>query len=318
MENKIFFNLEKLDEKLTKDLPDEIDLPFLAFSKKWNKNTQNPNFKFDFNLKDLLNPEKTKVIYGHSGQNGELLPGQIIANTYLYDKKIEKREDKDGEYEVITGKLYSNNPQFIRELKQGDYLGFSIEIYPLNNSSIYFNNDGTIYYRQAVMQYIAFLKDEEPAVLDAGIIGKFNLKDFGSENLPKKIIYNSINSNKINMDETILKQLKELIQTTIKDTITEIMSAKETKKEEAKKEEPVEDNQIKMSFLKGENPKKVIEKITKQIPEVADYIDGLKEENKFSAIVDNLKKEEKIVQKVEKNTQPKESTFVIETFTNLN
>ena len=64
--------------------------------------------------------------------------GSKIKNTYLYNKKIETKEDKEGSYKVVTGTLFSSNPDFIKKLKDDYFSGFSIEVEALTNDDIFF------------------------------------------------------------------------------------------------------------------------------------------------------------------------------------
>lgn len=252
--NKIFFtaNLEK--ENLAKfqkqeTLPDEINLPFLAFSKRWNSNTENPKFKFDFSIDDLLQPDKTPFLLNHGGSK--------IKNTYLYNKKIETREDKEGSYKIVTGTLFSSNPDFIKKLKDDYFTGFSIEVEALTDNDIFINQDNIVFIRKAQMTAVASLTEESPAVASAGIIGKLNFSkniNFGYENIPNKVFFNNLNNN--NMDE---KQLQEAIASAVKAEFTALKEAEQ----EAKT--------VKFSLEKDTTPEQAFQTLQTHFSNLKDY-----------------------------------------------
>lgn len=268
MDTKIVFKANLLKENLAKfkaneNLPAEISLPFLAYSDKWNSNTQSSQFRITFNIQDLVEPVKTRLVYNHTGNDNKPAKNQLIKNTYLHNKKVETREDKDGKYEVITGELYSNNPKFIQELKDDKFTGFSIEVAPLNNDSVFFNESDQVFFKQAIMPFMAALTDEAPAVPSAGVIGNLNFAkgDFGYENIPKKVSFTKFN----NMDE---KQLQELIQNSVKAEF------------KALKQEQEEAKQIKFSFDKDAEPKAIFDALAGKFSNLENYSLVKKEEEK--------------------------------------
>lgn len=316
--NKIFFqaNIEK--ENLAKfqkqeDLPGEINLPFLAFSKRWNKNIENSKFKFDFSIDDLLQPEKTPFLLNHSGSK--------IKNTYLYNKKIEAKEDKEGSYKVVTGTLFSSNPDFIEKLKDDYFSGFSIEVEALTNDDIFLNENNVVFIRKAQMTAVAALTEEEPAVASAGIIGNINFSknaDFGYEDIPSKVFFNNLNNNL--MDD---KQFNQLLEAVNKQVETSV-EAKFTALQEAQKENQT----VKFSLEKDTTPEKAFEVLQAQFSTLSDYElvkkeDGKdepdpKDEAKFAKYQEALTKASKgakkeKVAKFEEEDKPKAKAFIFST-----
>jgi hypothetical protein len=250
--------------KESNDLPKEISLPFLAFSKKWNKNTS--KYKIDFNLNDLLEPSRTRLINGHTDETNKPKPDQIIKNTFLQNKKIEKKVDKDGEYQIITGDLYSSNPKFIEELKNDDFSGFSIEVTPFTNHSIYFNEKNEAFIKEALMPFVAVLKGENPAVPNAGIIGNLNFSEkVGYEDIPKKLIFSNPNNN--NMDKQQFEELQKSIQESIKTGI-------DVKFQELEKASKVE-----FSLDKNLTPEEIFKEVSAKFESLKNYRLVKKEEN---------------------------------------
>lgn len=320
---KIFFNLPKTKEVVKfqdgDNLPDEIDLPFFTYSDKWNTNKQSADFNYIYDIEDLVEPQKTRFIEEHS-KGDEPDPEQIIKNTYLYDKKIEKRTDKDGEYKVVVGRLYSNNPKFIKDLKKDKYRGFSAEIEALNIDNLFINQNKQVYFKQAVMNYIACLKEAPPAVSSAGIINKLNFskKDFGYEGIPKKVFFNNNNNN---MDKEQFNQLLEAVNKQVETSVNAKFSDFEKKQQEAK--------QIKFSISKDITPEEAFKSLQAKFSALNNYElvekkageeDGGGEENpketaKFAEYSAKMQanKYVKKVGKSEKIDEPKAKSFTFET-----
>jgi len=290
--------------KESNDLPKEISLPFLAFSKKWNKNAS--KYKIDFNLNDLLEPSKTRLIYGHTNETNKPKPDQLIKNTFLQNKKIEKKTDKDGEYEVITGDLYSSNSKFIEELKNDDFDGFSIEVTPLTNHSIYFNENNEAFIKEALMPFVAALKDENPAVPSAGIIGNLNFSEkIGYEDMPKKLIFNNPDNNLMN--EQQFEELQKSIQESIKTGI------------DAKFQELEKANKVELSLDKKTTPEKVFKEVSAKFEVLKGY-DLVKKEEKTADLVvkaEDLNNPKSVVKKVAKFAEEETSEAKPFEFTNV-
>lgn len=309
--NKIFFtaNFRKknLDEFKKQDkLPSEINLPFLAFSKRWNSNTEDSKFKFDFTIEDLLQPEKTPFLENHSGSK--------IKNTYLYNKKIETKEDKEGSYKVVTGTLFSSNPSFMKKLKEDYFSGFSIEVNPLTKEDVFLNENEVVYFRKAQMTAVAALTNEKPAVASAGVIGNINFskKDFGYENIPKKVFFNNNNNN---MDKEQFDQLLEAVNKQVETSVDAKFSDFKKKQQEAK--------QINFSISKDITPEEAFKSLQAKfsalnnyelVEKKADEEDGGEEEDpketaKFAEYFAKMQAN-KAVKKVGKNgdqTEPSDS-----------